>query len=214
MMPVAGSDRFQANCPNCGAPVKFTFKQAVQSVCEFCHSVLVRQGVDVQMVGKVADALDDASPIQLGTEGQHAGQPFVVVGRIVYEYWGGRWNEWYLAFSNATYGWLSDAQLDYAISFPLQVRVPPQVARGEKIRLGEETFTVTSYTRARYVGVEGEMPFVTWDKTESNFADLRSANRRFATIDYSEQPPLIFAGLSVDYDDLKLRNVKIFEGWQ
>jgi hypothetical protein len=214
MMPVAGSDRFDANCPNCGAPVKFTFKQAVQSVCPFCHSVLVRQGVDVQLVGKVADSLDDASPIQIATEGQHAGQAFVVVGRIVYEYWGGRWNEWYLTFSNGTYGWLSDAQLEYAVSFPLQVPVPQQVARGEKMRLGEETFTVTSYTRARYVGVEGEMPFTTWDKSESTFADLRSANRRFATIDYSETPPLIFAGISVDYDDLKLRNVKIFEGWQ
>jgi hypothetical protein len=215
MGPLAGSDRFEANCPNCGAPIKFTFKQAVQSVCPFCKSVVVRQGVNLQLVGQVADPLVDGSPIQIATEGQHGGQPFVVVGRIVYEYWGGRWNEWYLAFSSGANGWLSDAQLEYAVSFPvMNAPVPAQIARGEKFRLGDETFTVTSYTRARYVGVEGEMPFTTWDKTESTFADLRSANRRFATIDYSEQPPLLFAGLSVDYDDLKLRNVKIFEGWQ
>ena len=214
MNPLAGSDRFEANCPSCGAPIKFTFKQAVQTVCGFCKSVLVRQGVDLQLVGKVADPLTDASPIQIATEGQHGGQSFVVVGRIVYEYAGGRWNEWYLAFSSGSNGWLSDAQLEYAVSFPVTAAVPDLLLRGHQFRLGDESFTVTSYTRARYVGVEGEMPFTTWDKTESTFADLRSANRRFATIDYSEQPPLVFAGLLVDYDDLKLRNVKIFEGWQ
>ena len=214
MSPLAGSDRFQANCPQCGAPIQFTFKQAVQAVCSSCKSVVVRHGVDLQLVGNVADALIDASPIQLATEGQHAGQPFVVVGRIVYEYDGGRWNEWYLVFNNGANGWLSDAQLEYAISFPLSAVAPEQVIRGHQAQLGNEAFTVTSLTHARYVGVEGEMPFTTWDKTESTFADLRSANRRFATIDYSESPPLVFAGLTVDYDDLKLRNVKLFEGWQ
>ncbi len=214
MGPAAGSDRFAANCPQCGAPIQFSFKQAVQAVCGFCKSIVVRQGVDLVLVGKVADALIDASPIQIATEGQHAGQSFVAVGRIVYEYDGGRWNEWYLAFNDGTYGWLSDAQLEYAISFPLAVAAPAEVSRGTQVQLGNESFMVTSITRARYVGVEGEMPFTTWDKTESTFADLRSANRRFATIDYSEQPPLVFAGLAVDYDDLKLKNVKLFEGWQ
>ena len=214
MTPLAGSDRFEANCPSCGAPIKFTFKQAVQTVCGFCKSVLVRHGVDLRLAGKVADPLIDASPIQIATEGQHGGQPFVVVGRIVYEYAGGRWNEWYLAFSNGANGWLSDAQLEYAVSFQINAAAPEQLVRGNQVPLGDETFIVTSFTRARYVGVEGEMPFATWDKTESKFADLRSANRRFATIDYSEQPPLVFAGVLVDYDDLKLRNVKIFEGWQ
>lgn len=214
MSPLAGSDRFEANCPNCGAPIKFTYKQAVQTVCGFCQSVLVRHGVDLQLVGKVADPLLDASPIQIATEGQLGGQPFVVVGRIVYEYWGGRWNEWYLAFNAGSNGWLSDAQLEYAVSFPVKATVAGQLSRGDQFQLESETFTVTSLTQARYVGVEGEMPFTTWDKTESTFADLRGANRRFATIDYSEQPPLVFAGMAVEYDDLKLRNVRLFEGWQ
>ena len=214
MNPLAGSDRFRGNCPNCGAPIQFTFLQAVQTVCKFCQSVLVRQGVDLQLVGKVADPLIDASPIQLGTEGQYGGQAFQVVGRIVYEYSGGRWNEWYLAFSNGSFGWLSDAQLEYAISFPVQLPAPAQATRGVQVALGKELFTVTTFTRARYIGVEGDMPFTTWDKTESNFLDLRSANQRFATVDYSEQPPLVFTGNLVDYDELKLRNVKQFEGWQ
>ena len=31
-----------ANCPNCGAPIKFLWSSAVQTTCEFCHSILVR----------------------------------------------------------------------------------------------------------------------------------------------------------------------------
>lgn len=214
MSPLAGSDRFRGNCPSCGAPVQFAFAQAVQTVCKFCQSVLVRQGVDLQLVGKVADPLVDASPIQLGTEGRYGENAFQVVGRIVYEYDGGRWNEWYLAFSNGQFGWLSDAQLEYVVSVPVNAAVPEQLGRGNPVTLGAERFTVTSLTRARYVGVEGDMPFTTWDKSESLFVDLRGANRSFATIDYSEQPPLVFQGNGVDYDDLQLRNVKQFEGWQ
>ena len=44
-----------ANCPNCGAPIKFLWSSAVQTTCEFCHSILVRRDVDLEKVGVVAD---------------------------------------------------------------------------------------------------------------------------------------------------------------
>ena len=58
-----------ANCPNCGAPVKFLWSSAVQTTCEFCHSILVRTDVDLKKVGEVADLPPDASPLQIGSEG-------------------------------------------------------------------------------------------------------------------------------------------------
>ena len=36
------------------------------------------------------------------------------------------------------------------------------------------------------------------------FADLRTADGQFATIDYSEAPPLLFLGEAVEFDDLQL----------
>ncbi|MBY0373905.1 MAG: DUF4178 domain-containing protein, partial [Bryobacteraceae bacterium] len=117
MLPVAGHEKFSKNCPNCGAPVQFRFAQAVQTVCAYCQSVLVRHDVNLEDVGKKAVPLVDSSPIQLGTEGIVQNRPFVVVGRICYEYPAGRWNEWHLVFSDGSSGWLSDAQLDYAVSF-------------------------------------------------------------------------------------------------
>src|SRR5712671_322400 len=58
-----------ANCPNCGAPIVFRWSSAVQTTCEFCHSILVRTDVDLEKVGEVADLPPDASPIQIGSEG-------------------------------------------------------------------------------------------------------------------------------------------------
>lgn len=215
MLPVAGHERFTKNCPNCGAAVKFRFAQAVQTVCEYCQSILVRHDVNMEDVGKKAIPLVDSSPIQLGTEGIVQNRAFVVVGRIAYEYDGGRWNEWHLAFNDGASGWLSDAQLDYAVSFltPTKTELPSTPGADQVLIINNVTYRVTTVTYAHYVGVEGDLPFTTWDKTDCLFADLRTPNRLFATIDYSESPPLVFTGVACKYDDLKLKNVRNFEGW-
>ena len=74
----------------------------------------------------MADLPVDPSPIQIGTEGIYRNKPFVVIGRILYEYDQGGWNEWHLMFNDGTSGWLSDASPEYAVSFlrPLPPKVP------------------------------------------------------------------------------------------
>ena len=62
--------------------------------------------------------------------------------------------------------------------------------------------------------MEGELPFVYWDKSDVLFADLRTTDGRFATIDYSDQKPLLFLGEAVDFDALRLKNLREFEGWK
>ncbi len=204
------------NCPNCGAPVRFRWSSAVQTTCEFCRSILVRRDVNLERVGVVADLPPDSSPIQLGTEGIHRNKAFVVVGRILYEYERGGWNEWHVVFNDGGSGWLSDAQAEYAVSFlaPHQ-DLPPagQIRPGQQLLLNGVLHEVTVLTRARYRGVEGELPFEYWDKTETLFADLRTRDARFATIDYSEAEPLLFLGEAVSFDDLRLKNLRQFEGW-
>jgi hypothetical protein len=207
-----------ANCPACGAPVRFRFAQAVQKVCEYCRSVLVRHDVALDKVGEMASVPDNASPVQLGTEGVYRNKPFVVVGRIIYEYELGGWNEWYILFNDSTGGWLSDAQLEYAVTFHVE-RAEGLPSRGEEQRgrtyqWNGGAFEVTGRTLARYRGVEGDLPFEYWDKTAVWFLDLRSKDARFATVDYSEDPPLLFLGEAVEFDSLKLRNLREFEGWR
>src|SRR5262245_46552058 len=109
-----------SSCPSCGAPISFKWSSSVQTVCEFCHSVVVRTDVDLKKVGVVADLPVDASPIQIGTEGAYGDRPFVVAGRILYQYEQGGWNEWRLVFTGGNDGWLSDAQNEFAVSFRVE----------------------------------------------------------------------------------------------
>jgi hypothetical protein len=205
------------NCPNCGAAIRFRWSSAVQTVCEFCHSILVRRDVNLEKVGTVADLPSSSSPIQIATEGVYRNRPFVVIGRILYEYEQGGWNEWHAVFSDSKSGWLSDAQEDYAMSFLAEVEEPlpaaTQVRIGQRFDWGDTQFEVTSLTRARYRGSEGELPFEYWDKNEMLFAELRSGDAQFASLDYSEKQPLLFVGEAVEFDDLHLKNLRTFEGW-
>lgn len=206
-----------AICPNCGAPIRFRWSSAVQTTCEYCKSILVRSDVDLEKVGEVADLPPDISPIQIGTEGRYRDMGFQVIGRIVYSHDIGAWNEWHLLFANGSSGWLSDAQAEYAVSFLSAPQSPlPDSAgihRGYEYTQQGVLLAVTSLTEAQYEGVEGELPFPYWDKSRCWFADLRSKDGRFATIDYTESPPLLFLGEFVSFESLQMVNLKEFEGW-
>ena len=207
----------QGNCPNCGGAIQFRWSSAVQTICPFCKSILVRDDLTLENVGTVADLPPDPSPIQLMTSGTFKNKNFEVIGRLVYEYEQGGWNEWHIVFSDGVSGWLSDAQLQYAVSFLVPNQTLPhldQVSRGENFHLANIDFEVTTVTTANYKGMEGELPFAYFGKKSMLFADLRNTTRSFATLDYSEpEAPLLFVGETVPYEALQLRNVRQFEGW-
>ena len=124
-----------SNCPNCGAKIVFQWSSSVQTVCTYCKSILVRADVDLKKVGQVADLPPDSSPIQLNTEGIYHNKAFVVGGRILYEYEQGGWNEWHIVMNDGASAWLSDAQDEYAISFP----VPGQkLPAGPQVQVGQQ----------------------------------------------------------------------------
>jgi DNA-directed RNA polymerase subunit RPC12/RpoP len=195
--------------------VQFRWSSAIQTTCDACRSVIVRHDVDLETIGEVSDLPPDSSPIRLGTQGQVDGRGFTVIGRIVYEYEDGGWNEWHLVYADGTSGWLSDAQLEYAVS---SLVAPPQpLPSADKAVLGygytwdDRRLEVTSRTVARYKGVEGELPFEYWGKEEVLFADLRGHDATFGTLDYSDGAPLLFIGRFVSFDELHLRDLRTFE---
>src|SRR5437879_10205490 len=126
--------------------------------------------MDLMKVVKVSDHPNDSSPIQVGTEGIYKNLGFVVAGRNLYEYENGGWNEWHIVFNDGASGWLSDAQLEYDVSFLTTPPGPlPQdgaLVCGNKFQWNGAEYQVTSITRAHYKGVEGELPFEYWDKSD------------------------------------------------
>lgn len=201
-----------SSCPGCGAPVRFRWAGAVQTVCEHCGSILVRHDLDLERVGRVSEPPPVTSRVQLGTRGRWRDRPFTVVGRIAYAWERGGWSEWHVVFGDGTSGWLSDAQAEYAVTFlarhPGPLPSAAEVRPGLPLRRGNATFRVATLTRARYAGVEGELPFEYWDREEVLFADLRSEDGRLATLDYSDPEPLLFVGEHVPLGELHLTELR------
>jgi len=206
-----------AACPGCGAPVTFRWAQAVQATCPYCKGVLVRTDLDLTLVGRQADFPRTGSPIQLGTTGRWRGSRFEVVGRLAYQWERGRWNEWYCRRADGRSAWLADAQLEYAMTEAAPEGTPvPAVSRlrvGDRHAFQGVTYEVAAITEAWYLGTEGELPFPSTARAHCRFVDLQDGTGRFATLDDSEHPPLLFLGEYVAFTDLALEGLRDFEGW-
>ncbi len=204
-------------CPNCGAAVRFLWAQAVQTTCAYCKAILVRHDLDLETVGKQADFPQTGSPIQIGTEGKWRGTSFLVVGRIAYAWARGRWNEWHCRLNDGTSAWLSDAQLEYAMSTASQSTAALPKAHtihvGDRHAWSNREYEVATMTHASYLGTEGELPFTSSSRDACLFVDLQTGSGEFATLDYSDDPPTLYLGEYCDFASLELRHLRAFEGW-
>jgi len=84
------------------------------------------------------------------------------VGRILYEYDQGGWNEWHVMMNDGTSAWLSDAQNEYAVSSsgkgPESSRRFTSSSR-PAFNMEQPAVYVSRYYAGHYRGVEGELPF-------------------------------------------------------
>ncbi|HXE39252.1 MAG TPA: DUF4178 domain-containing protein, partial [Azonexus sp.] len=70
-----------------------------------------------------------------------------------------------------------------------------------------QTWTVSNIENAECVAGQGELPFKVGGGYPVAAVDLRNGTN-FATLDYSETPPLLFVGLAVDFKSLKMANLR------
>jgi len=204
-----------ASCPSCAAPVVFKSASSVFAVCEYCQSTLVRHDQALEDIGKMAALVEDRSPLQLGAEGSYQGVHFALIGRIQIKYSQGTWNEWHLLFDDMRTGWLSEAGGEYVLTFMQQVMEPlPEFANlkiGQRLVLASQSWTVSNIENAECVAGQGELPFTVGAGYPVAAVDLRNganSGTNFATLDYSETPPLLFIGEAVAFPSLKMNNLR------
>ncbi len=210
-----------AQCPSCGAPVEFKNARSVAVVCEYCDTTVTRtdRGEALREVGKVSHVVDNGSPLRIGASGRCFGVEFAVLGLLQVEHATGYWNEWYLEWADRRTGWLGEALGQYFVTFPGRDGAAVDVPSFDDLTVGRELFlegkayTVAEVRRARATGTLGETPFVVEEGYDVPYADLRRSDDGFATIDYSEQPPLTFYGRCVRWHDLGMRGYRRFDGW-
>jgi hypothetical protein len=203
-----------ANCPSCGASITFQSAVSILAVCDYCRSTLVRHDLELENIGRMAELLADASPVQLQTQGRYHGKAFTVVGRIQLRYAQGLWNEWYLLFDDQSGGWLGETLGNYVVTFLVKVpeTIPPfsELRVGQPLRLQGKVYEVSNLENAQCIGGEGELPLLVGPGYVAPVVDLRGVgtDKAFATLDYSEDPPLVFIGEQVEFKTLRLTGLR------
>jgi len=201
----------KVSCPGCGGPIIFKVGSAIVAVCEYCHSVVARGDRKVENLGKVADLVDTGAVLEVGLTGRYQGVPFELTGRAQLGHEaGGVWDEWYAAFADGRWGWLAEAQGKYYLTFrttpATTSTVPPftKLQLGQSLNLGAglRPMLVAEKGQARAVSAEGQIPYRLEPGAEYSYADLSGSHREFATLDYSDEPPLVFAGNEVTLTEL------------
>ena len=199
------------SCPSCGAPVQFRSHASVMAVCEFCRASVLKDADQVKDIGKMSVALEDYSPIQIGTAGSHGGRNFTVVGRIQLRYERGMWNEWYLLFDDASAAWLGDSSGLYTLTLPRASGggegdpLPgfTDVIPGKRYRFGGQQFTASEKREGECIAGQGELPFRVGEGWRIRVADFRHASS-FLTLDYTDgDTPQVFSGAAVTLPELK-----------
>jgi Zn finger protein HypA/HybF involved in hydrogenase expression len=196
-----------ANCPACGGPVTFNVSTSLVTVCPYCRSVVARGDRGLESLGKVADLVETASPLDVGVKGRFDGVPFALTGRTQFQHpAGGVWDEWYAAFTDGRWGWLAEAQGRFYLTFekPTPPDLPSYEALqlGQKLDVGDGKLTVAEKNRGRTAGAVGEMPYRVLPGKEVPFADLSGPRGEFGTVDYSDEKPALYVGREVTLDEL------------
>jgi uncharacterized Zn finger protein (UPF0148 family) len=207
----------RANCPACGAEVIFKTGSSVVVVCEFCRSVVARTDRGIEDAGKVADVAESGSPLAVGLRGVFLGVAFELTGRAQLQHAaGGFWDEWYAAFADGRWGWLAEAQGRFHLTFQIQVPSPNALPSFDSLQLGQQVWAIPAQPppvvaekgTARMLAAEGEIPYLLTPGETYPYADLSGAAGVFGTLDYGEQPPLVFVGRETNLGELGLAHAQ------
>jgi hypothetical protein len=207
-----------ANCPSCGGQIEFKVGSSAAVICDHCRTVVARTDRGLEDLGKVAALVDTGSPLRRDLPGKIRGAGYRLVGRTQMRHpMGGVWDEWYAAFDSGQWGWIAEAQGKYYVTVKEpRTNLPPY----DMLQVGGvyDQLTVTEVGSATVIAGEGEIPWRVEPNSTYQYADLSGANNRFATIDYSEEPPLFFdgeettlagLGINVDLEQAQVTRVKV-----
>lgn len=204
----------QAACPSCGTYLTVTHESTVSVVCKRCRAVLELRNGQFRQVGTSAVVVPTRSSINVGEDGSYNGTGFQLTGHVqLSNEDGATWDEFYLGFSDGQCGWLAQAQGKLILSFraplPEGYMLPSfdQLALNTKLDLmqGLPAVTVIEKGEARVEAASGQMPYLLRPGETYPYADFAALSGAFASLDYSAEPPDLFVGREVTFNDLNMQ---------
>ena len=191
--------------------------------CPYCQTLILREGMRVEDMGKVAVLPFDVSPIQLGTTLVAEGRGMTVVGRVRWAWEGGSWNEWLAIADTGAQFWLAEAAGMFMLTaeWP-QLLDQPKVrafAQGEAIAPGDvvevegRKLFASDIKQIECLGSEGDLPISTLVGTRMTSVDFRSASGEVLSLQRDKSGTTAWFGDSWDLLSLKPGNLRQLEGW-
>jgi len=224
-------------CPQCGAGLTFSNMYSVSAVCAYCHSLVVRHDLNLELLGKEAILQDDLNPIQLGTRGFFNGTGFTVVGGVRLNHHEGFWQEWFLELDkpvqNSRYGWLAQAQGEYQFLFePIELSsiklselnvgsaisisddVKKKVSQWSPSLSGNKNaFSIIDSRTAEMTHFMGQLPWAPDKTRKRTIAELASVEDVKLTVEYGDKVSFLYFGQVMYFEDFKFQNLKEVKGW-
>lgn len=193
------------------------------STCPYCQTLILREGLRAEDMGKVAVLPIDVSPIQLGTTLVAHGRGMSVVGRVRWAWSGGSWNEWLaLAETGAQY-WLAEAAGLYMLTAEWPQVLDQPKARtfaqggkfvpGDVVEVDGRQLVASDVKNVECLGSEGDLPIPTSVGTRMTSVDFRSASGDVLSLQRDERGTTAWFGDSWDLLSLKPGNLRQLEGW-
>ena len=187
------------HCPTCGAPLRIPTRYVRVVTCEFCGSVSLFDGAHLDPTGRTAGLAELPSPLYLDATGTLADRPFRVLGRLMLEYDGGVWSEWFLDLGDAGRAWLVEDEGRFTVmQQEPTASVPPfeSVRPGETVRVGERDVFVREVGQATVVGGEGQLGAEILPGEAIGYVDGTAGDREVA-LEYAEAGVEVFVGKAV-----------------
>jgi len=216
----------EANCPNCGAEIRFRSADLPVKVCAYCRSSVVREGESLKAVGRIAEVPEDVSPLQIGVRGRDGALGFELVGRVRWRWTDGGWNEWLMLFDDGSIGWLGEAMGRYMLLRQIahsgfRTDMVRKLRDGHPVTVGTEAtidgiqYRVTDVKEATCAGGEGELPYSAPLGLTIASVDLMAADGHCASAqkDQGVGEVSVYTGRYVSLADLRASGLRAFEGW-
>ena len=197
----------QHHCPHCGAPLRIRNRFVKAVTCEFCQSVALFDGVRLDPTGRTASLARLKSPLYLDATGKLqapgvGAREFRVVGRLVYEYDGGVWQEWFLDLGGEARAWLVEDEGRFTLlnKQPLAEAPPFESIRvGDTVQLGQRSVRVGERGHATIGSAEGQFGTPILPGETVGYVDGTAGDEEVG-LEYGEAEVELFVGLPLERD--------------
>jgi hypothetical protein len=188
-------------------------------VCQHCFHAYEISGNNLISGGQFPFVPEDMTPLKIGSAGVAETKPFVVSGRIRYEFGESYFNHWVLYFKDKTWMWLGEGYGIYTLFRPaghfLEKSAIDKIEIGTSVRVSKnKAFITTLIEQSTGFTAEGELPFMLSQFSTFNLIEGSDSHNELVGFKiFSNGEVESYQGFFSDFDHFQFTNLRQLNGW-